>query len=107
MPSQTFLGAHLVLERVRDLVGRWLPDLNPGMVVITLDISPPVAAGFAFDVLFLSDDVNMDVKYVQAWKGGPGKKIEINASGLMKGQENHQLLMETELLRQGSNVRNL
>jgi len=35
------------------------------------------------------------------------KKIEINASGLMKGQENHQLLMETELLRrQGSNVRN-
>lgn len=66
VPSQTFLGAHLVLERVRDLVGRWLPDLNPGTVVITLDISPPVAAGFAFDVLFLSDDVNMNVRYVQA-----------------------------------------
>lgn len=30
-------------------------------------------------------------------KGGSWKKIEINASGLMKGQENHQLLMETEL----------
>lgn len=64
VPSQTFLGAHL--ERVRDLVGRWLPDLNPGTVVITLDISPPIAAGFAFNVLFLSDDVNMDVRYVQA-----------------------------------------
>lgn len=35
----------------------------------------------------------------------PEKKIEINASGLMKGQEDHQLLMETELLRrQGSRV---
>lgn len=62
--AQTFLGAHL--ERVRDLVGRWLPDLNPGTIVITLDISPPIAAGFAFDVLFLSDDVNMDARYVQA-----------------------------------------
>lgn len=51
---------------VRDLVGRWLPDLNPGTVVITLDISPPVAAGFAFHVLFLSDDVNMDVRYARA-----------------------------------------
>lgn len=62
--AQTFLGAHL--ERVRDLVGRWLPDLNPATVVITLDISPPIAAGFAFHVLFLSDDVNMDARYVQA-----------------------------------------
>lgn len=29
---------------------------------------------------------------------GGEKRIEINASGLMKGQEDHQLLMETELL---------
>lgn len=29
---------------------------------------------------------------------GGGKRIEINASGLMKGQEDHQLLMKTELL---------
>jgi len=29
---------------------------------------------------------------------GREKRIEINASGLMKGQEDHQLLMETELL---------
>jgi len=55
----------------------------------------------AFHVLFLSDDVNMDVRYARVWKRGSreGKKrIEINASGLMKGQEDHQLLMETELL---------
>lgn len=29
---------------------------------------------------------------------GEKKRIEINASGLMKGQEDHQLLMGTELL---------
>lgn len=42
----------------------------------------------------------MDVRYARAWKSGPRgeKRIEINASGLMKGQEDHQLLMETELL---------
>jgi len=55
---RAFRSAHLVLERVRDLVGRWLPDLNPRTLVITSDISPPVAAGYAADVLFLSTDVN-------------------------------------------------
>jgi len=58
---RAFRSAHLVLERVRDLVGRWLPDLNPRTLVITSDISPPVAAGYAADVLFLSAGVNTHV----------------------------------------------
>lgn len=43
----------------------------------------------------------MDVKYAsyeREVRGEGKKRMEINASGLMKGQEDHQLLMETELL---------
>jgi hypothetical protein len=78
---RAFRSAHLVLERVRDLVGRWLPDLNPRTLVITSDISPPVAAGYAADVLFLSAGVNTYIGRCEA----AGERNGINASKLMKG----------------------
>lgn len=64
--------------------------------------------GVLVGVLFLSDDVNTNVRDTcertnerangRASERTRGKKIEINASGLMKGRQDHQLLEETELL---------